>query len=250
MKDTDDERDEGGSAAFACLMALTAMLFAAATVPLRHTLGAPNVALILAALVGLAGIVGGRLAGGLAGIVAALSFNFFHAPPYLTLRVSDVHDVLTIVLIALIGVGSGQLGAARAQRRDEQREHLHALRGLEAVTALVAGGAEPNDVLAAIGHELGDLPGVDGVAFEEGPGAEHPLLDRDGHVATTSRIHVGRGFLLPADGVRVPVVVDAVERGQLVVTGTAASVTFEQRRMIVAMADQLAIAMRGRDRAA
>ena len=237
--------DDGGSVAFACLMAGATVGVAAASTPLRHTLGTPNIALVLAAMVGLAGIVGGRLAGGLAGVVAALSFNFFHTEPYLTLRVSDVHDVLTIVLIALLGAGAGQLGAARARRRSQEHEHLTALHGLEAVTALVATGAEPAAVLAAISHELADLAGVATVTFAGEVIDDRPLLRRDGHVETRSSTHAGRGFTLPAEGVRVPVVADGAPRGQLVVTGNGAAVTFEQRRMIVAMADELAAAWRG-----
>ncbi|MFT3852905.1 MAG: DUF4118 domain-containing protein [Ilumatobacteraceae bacterium] len=232
--------------AFACLMTGSSVGLAAVLTPLRHTLGEPNIALLLAALVGLAGIVGGRLAGGLAGVVAALSFNFFHAPPYLTLRVSDVHDVLTIVLIALLGAGAGQLGAARARRRDEQHEHLDALHGLEAVTALVAAGVEPGDVLAAVAGELGRLEGVASVTFEPVAGGDRALLRRDGHVETSALTHAGRGFALPPGGVRVPVGVDGAPLGQLAITGTSAAVTLEQRRVMVAMADELAVAWRSR----
>jgi len=238
--------DDGGSLAFAWLMAAAIIGLAAALTPLRHVLGAPNVALLLTCLVGLAGFVGGRLAGGVAGIVAALSFNFFHAPPYLTLRVSDVHDVLTIVIIALVGAGAGQLGAQRTRRRFEEREQRTATHGLENVSALVANGAQPNEVIDQITRELTDLAGVSWVRFETKSSTDIPLLDRSGHVGTTARTHTGRGFTLPVAGVRVPVMVDAVSQGDLLINGTSHAVTLEQRRIMVAMADQLALAWRGR----
>jgi K+-sensing histidine kinase KdpD len=237
--------DDGGPLAFACLMAASTIVAAAALTPLRHVLGAPNIALLLAVLVGVAGFVGGRLAGGLAGIVAALSFNFFHAPPYLTLRVSDVHDVLTIVLIALIGAGAGELGAQRAHRRFDEREQRAAVHGLESVSALVASGAAPNEVLDQITRELGELAGVSSVRFAAEPATEIPLLSRNGHIDTAALLHSGRGFTLPAAGIRAPVVVDGAVRGDLVVAGTSHAVTVEQRRIISAMADQLALAWRG-----
>ena len=239
-----DHDDDGGSLAFACLMGAAAIGTAAALFPLRDRLGAPNVALVLAALVGLAGIVGGRLAGGLAGVVAALGFNFFSTQPYLTLRVDDVHDVLTIVLIALLGGGAGQLGASRARTRLDEREHLDALHGLEAVAALVADGAAPDDVLDAIERELTELAGVAGVELVVGGDGGQPVVRRDGHVETLAHTHAGRGFALPGSGVRVPVVVDGVAQADLVVAGTGAAVTLEQRRMIVAMAHELAAAWR------
>ena len=240
--------DRGGSLAAACLLSLLTIVGAAALVPLRGTLGPANVALLLTALVVLAGLVGGRLAGGLAGVLAALSFNFFHSKPYLTLRVSDVHDVVTICLIAAIGVGIGQLGVGRAQRRDREDEHVTVLHGLEGVAALVAEGAPPDDVLAAVRHELVTGFGVDSVEFSIAPAAGRPVLERSGHLRTMNMVHTGRGFALPHDGVDVPVVVDGATRGHLVVRGgTLVPVSLEQRRAMVALVDQLASSWRGHD---
>jgi hypothetical protein len=239
------DSDRGGSLAAACLLSLLAILGAAALVPLRGTLGPANVALLLTALVVLAGLVGGRLAGGLAGVVAALSFNFFHTKPYLTLRVSDVHDVVTIFLIAAIGVGIGQLGVGRARRRERDDEHINALHGLEGVTALVADGAAPGDVLGAIRHELVTGMGVESVGFSSAPAGLRPVLERDGHLRTMNMVHTGRGFALPAGGVDVPVTIDGVSRGHLVVCGgPLVPMSLEQRRVVVALADQLASSWR------
>ena len=70
-------------------------------------------------------------------------------------------------------------------------------------------------------------------------------LDRGGRLHTAQLVHAERGFALPAGGAAVPVVVDGTARGQLVVEGPPnTAVSLEQRRMIVAMADQLAISVR------
>ncbi len=230
-------------------LSLACILGAAALVPLRDTLGPANVALLLTVLVVLAGLVGGRFGGGLAGVVAALSFNFFHTKPYLTLRVSDVHDVVTVCLIAAIGVGIGQVGVAMSHRRVRDGEHIAALHGLEGVAALVADGAAPADVLGAIRQELVTRQGVQSVDFISPPDDRaRPVLHRDGHLRTTSMVHTGHGFALPPDGVAVPVVVDGATRGHLVVRGGPLTpVSLEQRRVMVALADELGSSWRGHD---
>jgi K+-sensing histidine kinase KdpD len=247
---TSDGRDDGESWAVASGGAAAAILLGAALVPLRSTLGPTNVALLMTALVVVAAVGGGRIAGVTTGVTAALSFNFFHSKPYLTMRVADTHDVATIGLIVAIGLAVGQLTAVRARRTAEVRDHVGALRGLEAVSAVASAGSDPRDVLAAIRHELIDAVGLVDARFESRLGSDpdttvRPPLERDGSVHVNRRIYTGRGFALPAEGVRVPVPSGAEPVGQLVLEGAATTtVTVEQRRAIVAMADQLASSIR------
>lgn len=241
-----DDRDNGESWAVASGAAAVAILLGAALVPLRSTLGPTNVALLLTTLVVIAAVAGGRVAGVATGVTAALSFNFFHTKPYLTMRVADTHDVATIGLIVVIGLAVGQLTALRARRTAEVRDHVGALRGLEAVSAVASAGNDPRDVLAAIRHELIDAIGLEDARFEASADERsRPPLARDGSLQINRRIYTGRGFALPREGVRVPVPTGDDPVGQLVLEGASTTtVTVEQRRAIVAMADQLASAIR------
>ena len=59
--------------------------------------------------------------------------------------------------------------------------------------------------------------------------------------------YLGEGFALPAIGATLNVEADGVRLGRIVLApDPKAGVTREQRRTAVAMADQLAIALRGR----
>jgi K+-sensing histidine kinase KdpD len=85
-------------------------------VPLRDFLGAANVAILL--LLGVQGvaIIGGRLGGLIAAVVAALSFDFFFTEPYLQLVIDDRTDIITAVLLLLAGIATSELGALRVKR--------------------------------------------------------------------------------------------------------------------------------------
>jgi hypothetical protein len=242
----ENSRLDQGSLAAASAGAGLAILLGAVMVPVRASFGAANAALVLTLLVVVAAVVGGRFAGGVTGVVAALSFNFFFTRPYLTMRVNDGRDVATIVLIVAIGLVVGEVSAMRSRRGAQARAHVVALRGLEAVTAHVAAGDTPKHLVEVIRSELVDGIGLADVRYDAGP-TVLPTLERSGHVRTPQLVHAGHGFALPVGGAAVPVTVEGSARGQLVVEGrTGVAVSIEQRRMIVAMADQLAICLRER----
>ena len=86
---------------------------AAALVSLRDHMLNANVALVLVLVVVLAAVGGGRSAGAVAAVSAALSFNFFHTMPYLTLEINSRDDVETTLLLLAVGLAVGQLASYR-----------------------------------------------------------------------------------------------------------------------------------------
>src|SRR5215213_566664 len=60
------------------------------------------------------------LAGITTSIAAALSLNYFHTEPFHTLRVTDERDVVSIVLLALLGVAVSAVSAYRIRRNVHQ----------------------------------------------------------------------------------------------------------------------------------
>ena len=221
------------------------MLLAASLVAVRDSFGAANVALVLTLVVVLAAVLGGRIAGGVSGVVAALSFNFFFTRPYLTMRVNDWRDVATILLIVAIGLIVGEVSMLRSRRVSETKSYAAALRGLATVTARVAAGDTLAQLVDVIRDSLVDDLGVASVCFDLGASTQLPTLNRRGGFASTHLVHAGRGFALPDGGVAVPVAVDGMIRGHLIVQGRRGeAVSLDQRRTIVAMADQLAIRLR------
>ena len=175
----------------------------------RNGIGPTNVAVILTFVVVAASSMGDRITGLVVGVVAALSYNFFHTQPYRTLRISSGKDILTVCLLAITGIFVGT--AVRA--------------------ALVA-----------------DL-GVGDVHFEpvcDGftANAALPSISVNGTIEGASLTFEHPGFTLPPEGVTVPVAIGTQLLGRLVlIPGSSVGTTGERRRTAVALAQQLAIAL-------
>jgi len=224
-----------------------APMFAAATlVPLRGRLASVNVILVLTVVVVAAGGLGGRGAGAVSALTAALSYDFFHTRPYLSLLIHDADDVEMTVLLLLVGLVSGQL-AWRARtavhKLDRGRSELARIRRL---ADLVARGVEPADVILAALAEFSSLFDLAGCRFDAVPFTgrlDLPRLERNGVIdGVRYRIRPG-GELeleLPEEGMTLPV----MARGQIIGRFVfdfrpGASASFEQRVVAVALADQV-----------
>ena len=104
---------------WACVAGIAIIAVSGLLVAVRDTIGNTNVALMLVVFVVAAAVVGGRLAGVTAAVIAALSFNFFHTEPYLTLRVKEGEDIVTVVLLVVVGLAVGELALLSQRRRTE-----------------------------------------------------------------------------------------------------------------------------------
>ena len=104
---------EESSRFFAAVGAILAVAVGGLLAPARDWLGATNVALCLAVVVVGAAIFGGRLAGGVTSIAAAVSFDFFHTKPYYDLRIDKREDIIAAALLLVMGVAVGQLAMSR-----------------------------------------------------------------------------------------------------------------------------------------
>src|ERR1700742_1817915 len=90
------------------------VLVAGALVGVRDEINNANVALVLVLVVVVAAVTGGWQAGAVAAVSSALSFDFFHTQPYLSLTIDSQDDVETAVLLLCVGVIVG-LVAGRAR---------------------------------------------------------------------------------------------------------------------------------------
>ena len=224
-----------------------APIFAAAIlVPLRGRIASVNVILALTVVVVVAGALGGRGAGALSALTAALSYDFFHTRPFLSLLIHDADDVEMTVLLLVVGLLSGQL-AWRARtamhQRDRGRNELERIRRL---ADMVARGVEAVDVIAAAQAEFSNLFNLIGCRFDAVPFTTRldlPRLQRTGVIdGMRYRIQVG-GELeleLPEEGVALPV----MARGQIIGRFVfdfqpGATASLEQRVVAVALADQV-----------
>jgi K+-sensing histidine kinase KdpD len=229
---------------FAAAGAIVAVLVGGLLAPLRDWLGPANVALVLALVVVAAAVFGGRVAGGVTSIAAALSFDYFHTQPYYSLRINDREDVIAAVLLLVMGVAVGQLAMMRHGSRHELQVHAKGAAHLEDVAAVVAAGANLDEVWPVVRRALVDQLDLVGARFEPAPFHEQfTPLGRDGQIAATSLTYEHGGFTLPPTGVVVPVVASGQQLGRLVLLPELhRGTTRAQRRVAVALADQLAVA--------
>jgi Domain of unknown function (DUF4118) len=224
--------------------AVAAITVAGLLVPLRDWLGSANVALALALVVVVAAIFGGRLAGGVTSIAAAISFDFFHTKPYYNLRINNREDAISAAVLLVMGVAVGQLAVMHAQSGRELQVHARGASHLENVAAVVAGGADLDTVWPVVRRALVDQLGLAGARFETSPYATpYTLIDRNGKIDSASLQYEQGGFALPSEGAAVPVVAAGRQLGRLVLLPRPhCGTTLAQRRVAVGLADQLAVA--------
>jgi K+-sensing histidine kinase KdpD len=230
---------------FAAIGAILAVAVGGALAPARDWLGATNVALCLAVVVVGAAIFGGRMAGGVTSIAAAVSFDFFHTKPYYQLQIDKREDIIAAGLLLVMGVAVGQLAMARYGPRRDARVSARGAAYLEDVSTVVAAGANIDEVWPIVRQALLEQLDLAECRFEPTPAdGSMTTLERGGQIASRdlTSVHSG-GFALPAEGVAVPVLHEGRPFGRLVLvprpgTGTTRS----QRRVAVALADQLAVA--------
>jgi K+-sensing histidine kinase KdpD len=237
------ERDS--SALVAAVGVGVSIAVAGLLVSIRDWLGPSNVALVLVVVIVGAAIFGGRLAGALTSIAAALSFDYFHTQPYYNLRINDREDIITALLLLVVGVCVGELAVLRADSRREAQMHAKGAGRLEVVAEVVAAGADLDEVWPVVRQALAEQLDLADCRFEpDTPKRVLTALDRDGHIASRSLKWVpGGGFALPPEGVAVPVVNQGRALDRLVlVPKPGKGTTKAQRRVVVALADQLAVA--------
>lgn len=216
---------------------------AMAFIPVRDTLGNVNVALALAVIVVASGVFGRRLGGAVAASVAALSFAFFHTRPYNELRVTAVRDVITVVLLFVLGVMAGDL-SARLQRARRSRADIGQLRRLHRVASRAALGDTTEDLTLQVCAEMIELLTLQDCWYEPAPFlAEVRELARDG--ALDLRTDQGVGDVgLPDNATSIVIDVRGRIIGRFVLATTpGAPVPNECRLVAFALADQLRVAL-------
>jgi K+-sensing histidine kinase KdpD len=239
-----NERADEGSVVVAAVGAIVVIVVAALLVGIRDWLGNTNVALLLVGLVVVAAAVAGRLAGVVTALAAAVSFNFFHTQPYRTLRIDDREDIITVVLIVVVGVAVGEVALLGQRERARSRSRATGARDIEDVVGLLAAGAPTEEIWQGIRHALTTELGLRQVTFRPGaPVGQAPTIDRAGRLHPLPTHFARGGFELPP-GTCLPVAAAGRDLGCIILNpGAHHGVAPEERRRAVALADVLALAL-------
>ena len=144
-----------------------------------------------------------------------------------------------------MGVAVGQLAMARYGPRRDARVSARGAAYLEDVSTVVAAGANIEEVWPVVRQALLAQLDLAECRFEPTPadGSMTTLEPRGPDRRRDLTSAHGGGFTLPAEGVAVPVVAEGRPLGRLVLVPRPGSgTTRAQRRVAVALADQLAVA--------
>ncbi len=200
------ERD-GLAAALGSIVVLAVALLLA---PVRGSIGLTNVALILTLVVVGAAAAGGRIAGATTAVVGALGFNALHLRPYGTLRIDRPQDMLTCVLMVVVGLAVGQLSHMAADRGRRAVSNRSGIHRVSMLIELIADHASADVVLERTSELLVGQLGLRSCRFApgeapvSGPDGELEDLGPNGAIPGPLR-HGNGGFQLPARGVTLPV---------------------------------------------
>ena len=229
------EEIDGEGIAWAVAGFVASLLIGVAIEPFRGTVGLENVALGYLLVVVVAAAVGGRAAGLISALSAALSYDFFLTTPYHSLRIDSVAQVITVALLFGTGIVASLAGRARRRQTVEAATQAGIIRLLNTSTRAAAG--ESSDRLAAEGiHTLLDARRVvirrgdpdHEVVFADVGEPEAPLdvgrlthLDADGHILH-GRLRPSRGpmvrWVRPSQGAVLELVQHRQPVGRLIVT--------------------------------
>jgi K+-sensing histidine kinase KdpD len=244
MTTSEADRSDREGVAWACVAGIAIVAVAGLLVAVRDTIDNTNVALILVVFVVAAAVLGGRLAGVTAAVIAAVSFNFFHTQPYLTLRIKEGEDIITVALLVVVGLAVGELALLRQRNRNEAVLQAEGAHRIEQALALLAADATTDETWAAVQAGLVDELGVKDSHFVPEPAsADTALLTRSGRVVPTLSTWTGRAFQLP-EVLAIPVVAGRGVLGHIAVESTPGrGVTLDERRVAVALADVLAVVL-------
>lgn len=221
-------------------VALSALLL-----PFRSHLSDANEALILVVAVVVIATTGRRSAALVAAFSAAASFDFFLTRPYLSFRITSHADLVTELLLLVVGAVVGDLAArGRRHRMAETRVHDDLLR-VHQIAELVARGEEPEFVAMAVATQIRELLSLrDCRLSRERTDEPRASIEPDGTVMLGPRRWSARTMGLPTRQVRLDVRGSGRTLGTFILTPTPGKPIDPDRLYVaVALADQLGAAM-------
>jgi hypothetical protein len=226
--------------AVAAPIALTAALL-----PFRGQVPNATVALGLAVLVSLLAAVGTRVTALIAAVSAALCFDIAFTQPYGSVAISHPQDIETTVLLLIGGLIVGQLSARNRTHRALAVQTSADLARIQVIAEMIAAGATPEEVVAAVAEELQSLLGLHNCWFDTSrPQRPGPTIDRNGNVSW-GRLWWGFDTLgLPGKEISIEVEHDGRRLGRYVLVAEAGTkVRRDQLIAAVTLADQAGAAL-------
>lgn len=221
------------------------VIASASLIVFRGRLDAADNALLLVVVIVAVATSGRRLAATVAALASALSFDFFLTRPYESFRISRESDLITELLLLVVGLAVGDLAArGRKHRRVADQRHDHLAR-IHAVTELVAAGEDPHVVIIAAMTELRELLSLRGCRFTAGDtGRTAARVSPEGELTVGRQYWSTATLGLPTKQVDLPVRGNGRVLGHFLLSPTPGHPVPNERLLVaVAVADQVGAAL-------
>ncbi len=215
----------------------------------RNRLDTADNALLLVVVIVAVASTGRRGAAAVAALVSALSFDFFLTRPYYSLRITRHQDVITEILLLVVGLAVGELAARGRQHRAAAWQGRHEVALLHSVTELAATGQDAQVVAAAAVEELRDLLFLRDCRFTRHvPGGVTAQVTPAGEVRVGLETWSTNDLGLPTRSIDLPVRSGGWLLGHFVLTPTPGQPVPPDRLLVaVAIADQVGAALAADD---
>jgi hypothetical protein len=220
-------------------------MVAAALVGVQGHVAVENVALVLVLVVMLGAVMGGRRAGVVSAVVAALSLDFFHTRPYNSLKVSHAEDVQSMLLFLAVALAMAEIVVRADRIRAATQVQREEIVRLHRVAELAASDQPVDDLISALCAELINSLRLQDCAYEPAPFSyDLPAMEASGVVAGSLHRFTREGFELPHERLVLRVITGGRTVGRFVLTPTpGAGVSMDRRRVAVALVDQLGVVL-------
>jgi hypothetical protein len=222
---------------------------AAVLIPWRHRLDTADNALFLVVVIVAVASTGRRAAAALSALVSALAFDFFLTRPYYSFRITRDQDLITEILLLVVGLAVGELAARGRRHRDAAWQGQHQVALLHSVTELAATGKEPELVVASAARELRELLELRECRFtSRDPGGTTARVTPNGDVTVGNEIWSTDDIGLPTHNVDLPVRSGGWLLGHFLLTPTPGRPVSHERLLVaVTIADQVGAALAADD---
>jgi hypothetical protein len=222
---------------------------AVALIPWRNQLDTADNALFLVVVIVAVAGTGRRAAAAVTALVSALSFDFFLTRPYQSFRITRHSDLITEILLLVVGIAVGELAARGRQHREAAWQGRHQMALLHSVTELAATGQDPQVVVVVAAHELRELLFLRDCRFTaHDPGGATARVTPNGEVTVGSETWSTNDLGLPTRSVDLPVRSGGWLLGHFLLTPTPGKPVSSDRLLVaVAIADQVGAALAADD---
>lgn len=226
------------------------VLLTAALSALGDTIQSANAALVLVVVIVGVAATGHRAAGIVAALASAASFAYFLTDPAHHLGTDNTDDLMTAVLLVLVGVAVSEIAQWGRRRQLEGSRRLGHLDGMVAAARLVSRTGDPDAAVDLVGRQIAEVLRVPTCAYEPGPPSPSgTTITEDGSLLEDGvEIDPRRSGLPTMAPVTIPVVCSGEVRGAFVVFSPTRVVRpdHEQLRVAAALAHQAGAALTDR----